>query len=125
MVRILLIFLITVNGNIGFADEVVFVKKGEPTPFTGVLFTEHRSNQIRKELIDSDISRVRLSTEEERNRLLRQAIKLRDDEIELLRRKSGLLERQNKQTETMKYIYFGLGILATGMAVYGAGALSR
>jgi hypothetical protein len=125
MVRILLIFLIIVNSKIGFANESVFIKKGEASPFTGLLFTEERANLLRKELIDSDITRVRLSSEKERSALLRDSIKLRDDEIELLRTQNKLVERQNRNSEAMKYIYFGLGILATGMAVYGAGALSR
>lgn len=125
MLKNLLIGLILVTSLTSRAQDAISIQKGQPAPYSGVLFSEDRAISIRKELVDKDILSVQLSAAEERHILSEQIIKLKDFEIELFRKQNQRLVKASETNETMKIIYFGLGILATGAAVYGAGALSR
>lgn len=125
MLKNLLIGLILVTSLTSRAQDAISIQKGQPAPYSGVLFGEDRANTIRAELVEKDILSVQLSAAEERHVLSEQIIKLKDFEIELFRKQNQRLVKASETTEAMKIIYFGLGILATGAAVYGAGALSR
>lgn len=121
---ILLIGSIGVNNGFCQSDSV-FLEKGKPAPYSGILFTEEKAQGIRNELLESDKTKLLLETERNRTDRLGQIIKLKDEEIELYNKQNTRLLKANDRSDTLNYIWFGLGILATGAAVYGAGALSR
>lgn len=125
----LLIGLIGVNNGIcgsnSESNETTFIEKGQSAPFTGILFTERKASEIRTDLLELDKQRLLLETEKNRTDRLGQIIKLQDEEIELYNKQNQRLLKSNERSDTLNYIWFGLGILATGAAVYGAGALSR
>lgn len=107
------------------AQDAISISKGEQAPFSGILFPQVRANQIRAELIEKDILTVRVSSLTESSFISERIIKLKDTEIELYKKQNHRLESANQTSNTMNAIYFGLGVLLTGAAVYGAGALSR
>jgi hypothetical protein len=116
----------SISANNGFCQsDPTFLGKGEAAPFAGLLFTEGKAGKIRNDLLELDKQRLLLETEKHRTERLGQIIKLKDEEIELYNKQNQRLLKANERSDTMQYIWFGLGILATGMAVYGAGALSR
>ena len=106
-------------------DDTVFIKKDERAPFTGHLMSEQRAERTRQELIELDQKRLLLETEQHRTQRLGVIISLKDEEIELYNKQNERLLKANKQSDTLQYIWFGLGVLATGLAVYGAGSLAR
>lgn len=127
--------LILLTGSIGVSNgfcgstsetnETTFLEKGQSAPFTGILFTERKAGEIRNDLLELDKQRLLLETEKHRSERLGQIINLKDEEIELYNKQNQRLMKSNDRSDTLNYVWFGLGILATGFAVYGAGALSR
>lgn len=116
----------SIVGNNGFCQsDSTFIEKGKPAPFSGVLFSEDKAQGIRNELLESDKTKLLLETERNRSQRLGQIIELKDEEIELYQKQNTRLLKANDRSDTLNYVWFGLGILATGLAVYGAGALSR
>lgn len=107
------------------SEDSVFISKGESAPYSGILFTETKAGAIRKELLEGDKTKLLLETEKHRSERLGQIVQLKDEEIELYQTQNNRLLKAKDRSDTMNYIWFGLGVLATGMAVYGAGALSR
>ncbi len=107
------------------ANDVVFIEKNQPAPFSGILFSEQEAKQIRRDLLESDKTILQLHTANEKSKALSQIIELKSEEIELYRAQNTRLIKAEQTSETMRYVWFGLGVLATGMAVYGAGALAR
>jgi len=120
----LLIFLGSANNGVCQGDPS-FIGKGESAPFAGLLFTEGKANKIRKDLLELDKSSVLLETEKHRTERLGQIINLKDEEIELYAKQNQRLLKVNDRSDTLNFVWFGLGILATGLAVYGAGGLAR
>lgn len=106
-------------------DDVVYIEKGEKVPYSGVLFPEQLAKQLRRDLLESDKQVLRLENERSKTERLSEVIKLKDAEIELYETQNKRLVRAESASNTMSYIWFGLGILTTGVAVYGAGGLSR
>lgn len=121
----LLIFSTTVRAN----EDVVSIEKGKAAPFSGLLFTNKKANEIRREVLELDKTRIMLESRNERLEIFQSRLKLRDEEIELYRRQNERLIKQNNSNKSVgsveRMVWFGLGILATAGAVYGAGALSR
>jgi len=70
-------------------------------------------------------SSIRIESLSKQLQLSETRIELKDEQIELYRAQNIRLVRANNSSNTMQYIWFGLGILVTGAAVYGAGALSK
>jgi hypothetical protein len=121
----LLTFLLIAISLNSFSQDVVSIQKGSPAPFTGILFTETKATEIRSELLELDKTKVKLEARDEQLKLHKSIIDLKSTEIELYRKQNERLERTNRTSDTMNYIYFGLGVFLTGAAVYGAGSLSK
>ena len=121
---LLLTILLTFSTK-GITNETFFVQKGEKAPITGYLFSEQQTRDIRRELLDKDELSVRLQSTRGQLQNYEHILKLKDSEIESYKTQNQRLVKLDQNNETMKYVWFGLGILVTGMAVYGAGSLSR
>jgi len=106
-------------------DNAIYLEKNQPAPFTGILFTETLAKNLRSDLLEGDKNKLQLHSERLKSSNLMQIIKLKDTELEAFQRQNQRLLKQEQTSQTMQYVWFGLGILATGAAVYGAGALSR
>lgn len=117
----LLIFSINLRAN----DNVVPIKKGEAAPFEGVLFTEDKANEVRRDLLELDKQRYMVESRNERLGILQSRIELKDEEIELFRVQNDRLVKHSKTTDVERMVWFALGVIATGAAVYGAGSLAR
>src|SRR5687768_16503787 len=112
---ILMTVLLSTNG---WCNDVVHLEKGKPAPYTGLLFTEQKANEVRRELLELDKTRVRLLSREQEVHLLRSASTLREKEIELYRVQNERLIDNQETSDIMRYVWFGLGVAVTGIAVY-------
>jgi demethoxyubiquinone hydroxylase (CLK1/Coq7/Cat5 family) len=90
-----------------------------------ILFTEEKAKQLRVDLLNGDKYKIQLETEKNRTERLLTIQHLKDEEIELYRKQNERLLKVNDRSDTMNYIWFGLGVLETGLAVYGAAGLAR
>lgn len=113
-----------VNNAIG-ADDAIFIEKNQPAPYSGVLFSERKATEIRSDLLESDKTKIKLESSFEKISTLSQIIELKNDEIDLYRTQNQKLIQQENTNKSMQYIWFGLGILATGAAIYGAQGLRK
>ena len=120
----LVIILAILSFNARSAD-VIYLQKNQPAPFTGLLFTETKAQSVRQELLELDKVRSQLSGEQQKFQLLSGVVKLKDDEIDAYRVQNQRLNSQEKVSDTMRYVWFGLGVFVTGFAVYTAQGLSK
>lgn len=107
------------------AQDAIFIEKNQPAPYSGVLFSESTARQLRSSLLESDKMALRFANEQNKSSAYFQTIELKDQEIELYKSQNEKLLRLEDNSETMKYVWFGLGILVTSAAVYGARGLSK
>jgi hypothetical protein len=122
---VLLCLIGLATGNNAYGQDSQFIEKDQKAPYSGILFTEKKAQDIRTELLDGDKNKLLLETERNRSSRLGQIIELKNEEIELYNKQNVRLMKSNDRSDTLNYIWFGLGILATGIAVYGAGGLAR
>jgi len=90
----LLIFFGTANNGLCQSDPT-FLGKGESAPYAGLLFTEGKANDIRRDLLELDKQRLLLETEKHRGERLGQIINLKDSEIELYQKQNERLLKVN------------------------------
>lgn len=107
------------------SQDSQYIEKGSPAPYTGILFTEKKAQSIRNELLEGDKAKVELKAEQNKTKRLNEVIVLKNEEIDLYKTQNERLTSAKERSDTMNYIWFGMGILATGLAVYGAGQLSK
>jgi hypothetical protein len=113
------------GSNEARAEDSVSISRGQPAPFSGILFTDEKAADIRNDLLEGDKNKLLLETEKHRTERLLTIGKMKDEEIELYRTQNQRLLKTNDRSDTVNMLWFGLGIVVTGMAVYGAGSLAR
>lgn len=129
--RVLLVFFLMFNQTVFAADckdAVKLIKEGEKAECTGFLFSpdaEKKASQAHDDVkYYKDLSELL----RKRNQLTNEEIKVLDERLKLYQDQSHLLAEQLNKKERedfwQKTIYFGMGILATSIAVYGASKLN-
>lgn len=124
--KILSTILLTIFvSNIAFAQEdVTVIKKGTPAPYDGILLTEDKARELRNYKIERDNYKLL-------NESLERSIVLHTRNENIYQTKINLLLEQNDKlakslydakdtTNLERIMYFSIGVIATGFAVYGA-----
>lgn len=128
-----LISLMTISSvfiNTAFAEEeALHLQKGTPAPYSGVLLSVEKATEVRQNLIE-------LKTLRAINDSYVKSVQLYEESIQLNNQKNKLLlDRNEKLTEELgqirsssdfqKILWFSLGVLASGFAVYGAKKIAQ
>ncbi len=117
----LIIASLTINS---FAQDSVPIAKGTVAPFSGILLSKPKAEQVRIELIERDQFKLFNETLLQNSELQNKIINNQKDQVEiLLKQNDKLLKRNDSLNNTERYLIFGLGVLSTGLAVYGASLL--
>lgn len=122
LLTVFLISLITTNS---FADDTsVYLDKGQTAPFAGFLINQNRTQTLINE--EKQLKDYKLI-----NDSLQKSLDLSQQNFDLSEKKANILLDQNtKMAEELKsdkstsnlerIVWFSLGVLATGFAIYGA-----
>lgn len=117
----LIIASLTINS---FAQDSVPIAKGTVAPFSGILLSKPKAEQVRIELIERDQFKLFNETLLQNSELQNKIINNQKDQVEiLLKQNDKLLKRNDSLNNTERYLIFGLGVLSAGLAVYGASLL--
>ena len=102
--------------------KINYLKAGEVAPYNGYLLDDAETQEIQKDIIRKDYL-------EKENKSLKLTITYKDMEIDNLEQRNNIYRKENKELKNSKqyskWVYFGLGVLGTSLAVYGAGQLRR
>ena len=121
----LLVFSMIVN-NVAFADDTIVLNKGQSAPFTGLLLTEDKANEVY-----NDIKKYKLLNEslEKSVILYKQNEELYDKKVNILLEQNDKLSENLLQARTTsnweKILWFGLGFLSVGLGIYGVKAITK
>jgi len=110
-------------------EDVQVINKGEIANCDGLLFSPEASKQVDETQEDakyykdlSDKLQVRRDYADKEINILDKRLHLYIQQSEILAKEVYRKEREDKW---QKFLYFGLGVLATGIAVHGASELNR
>ena len=117
-----MIFSISLNS---WGNDVVFLSKGQAAPYTGILFPEQTANELRRSLLESEIKSLENESLREQRDFYHEVTRIKTEEVESFRTQNQRLVMQQENSKVQSMIYFGLGVLVTGLAVYGARGLSK
>jgi hypothetical protein len=95
----------------------VLVKAGTPVPFDGFLFNYQDTNDIKNQLIDKDMYKQLTESYQRTIEFYNKKDSIYENQITLLNNENQSLR---SRSEWSNYLWFALGVLATGFAVYGA-----
>lgn len=122
LLSFLMISLMVVNNC--FSSEVITLKKDERAPFEGVLFSFEQAQKMRYQLIECDIKKELTASYEKTIKLYKENETYHDNKVNILLKQNDELSKALTEAKTTsdltKLLWFGLGVLATGMAIYGA-----
>lgn len=117
----ILAFLICFNA----IGQVQHIEKGTPAPYTGHLFTEAKAREVRKELLEKDQLVIFTKALLENEVRYKKIISNQNEQVVILKDHVTKLSDMAETTTTEKVLWFGLGVVATGFAVYGAAQLVK
>jgi hypothetical protein len=105
-------------------DNAVFILKDDLAPYDGVLLPLKQAEQVRRDLIEVKTLRAINESYAKSIQMYQQTIQLSDQKYNTLLNQNDKLAlslvESRKSSDLQKMIWFGLGVLATGFAVYGA-----
>ena len=104
----LLIYSISLN-----SIAVTVIKAGDKAPTDGYLFTEYEAQIVRSNNIDLDTFTKLNTSYQTTNDLLQKSLTYRSEQVKIL-------EEENSNIETRKYLYVAGGILVTIISIYAA-----
>ncbi len=123
------IFLSIALTSNSYADDVISLSKGEASPYTGILFPKDQADQMRVQLLERDTFKAMYDsaqksidyykTDEEYNQKKLTIISEQNDKL------ASSLYTERQSSEWSKIMWFSLGVVATGLAVYGASQLQK
>ncbi len=121
---ILLISLI--SGNV-YAEDPTYINKDEKAPYNGLLFSENKAKEIRKELIDKDATEALNVSLKKTNDLYKTTNEIKDSQINILLEQNDKLAKTAYEARKMnnweKAGYFIGGMIVVGLAIEGVKAL--
>jgi hypothetical protein len=116
-----MLFSSVLGGSPSYADPVD-LNKGQPAPFTGILFTPEDDKKLRDMYIEKEALEKKFTYIQEDNKLLLDKSKLWQDQSEVLSKR--LVEAQN-DSFWKKSMFFALGVIATVGAAYAVKGATR
>jgi len=121
---ILLISLNLVAGS-SFAEEKVdYLEKGTPMPYSGFVFPVSKAQDCRLALIEKEQYEAIKASYDRSIKLYKTTERISDDKMLALSQENFNLSTQLSETKSSSQysniLWFGLGVLATGLSIYGA-----
>ena len=111
----------------GCPDDVQVIKKDEVANCDGLLLSPEASKQSDDAIQDAKYYKDLSGKLMDRRELHMEHVETLDKRLELYMNQSNVLaqelHKKEKDDKWENILYFGLGVLATGIAVYGAGQL--
>lgn len=120
----LLIFSTSVSRT-AHAEDVTWISKGSQSPYSGVLFPEAKAKELRIEILEGEKFKVINESLQRNNEAYKEALDLSRSNTKVLREQNEKLINAQNHNGFEKALWFGLGVLATSLAVYGAASLAR
>lgn len=124
------IFLIvlTITSN-SYAVESRFLEEGTPAPFSGYLIPPSTTKELKDAVIERDGFRLINTSLEKSISIYKQNEVLYTDKVNVLVNQNDnlakSLESARSTSDLTKILWFGLGVVATGFAIYGAKAATK
>lgn len=127
--KLLSIFLVLMISFSTFAQDSVPLNKGQAAPFEGILFTTEKAQSIRKELIEKDQFKMFNEALLQNEDYYKKIIANKNQQLDLTLNQNDRLVKQAEKAGSLttleKALWVGAGVLATSLAIMGAGSLAR
>lgn len=126
--KIILLLIISIIGNIAFADsDAIVLDKGQPAPWPGILLTNDRAQSARK-------AEIELGQYKLLNESFQKSLDIEKSNIDFFKQKvdiltidnqnlSSSLQKERSSNDLNKVFYFLGGIVLTSLAIEGANKL--
>jgi hypothetical protein len=123
------LLIISILSNICLADDIIFLEKDKPAPHEGYLFTPEKTKETRIKLLERNTFEGLNLSLTNTNTFLQKNIYLKDYQIQIVTDRNTELSKtiidQRSASDLQKVLWFGLGVLATGAALYGIKKISQ
>lgn len=124
---ITLILIITTTNAL--ADDPTLIKKNEPAPYNGLLFSIPKATELHKDIVERDALKLT-------NESLQKSLSITQENYSIEQKKTSILDNRNDElakrlqesnhtSDGEKLLWMGVGIVVTGVAIYGVSQLRK
>lgn len=128
-IAIICLFVFNQCAWAGCPEDVQVISKGEVANCDGLLFSPDASKKADEAIQDVKFYKELTDRLYKRQELVQKEVNILDQRLKLYMDQSHILSKEltvkNNEDKWQKLIYFGLGVVATGVAVYGASQLNK
>ena len=125
----LIVLTITSNSYAAQKEESRFLEEGTPAPFSGYLIPPSTTKELKDAVIERDGFKLINTSLEKSISIYKQNETLYTDKVNVLVNQNDnlakSLESARSTSDLTKILWFGLGVVATGFAIYGAKAATK
>lgn len=119
-----LLIILTILSNLCIADELVVpITKGDPAPYSGVLFPVSKAREMEKTSIERNNLKLINESYQRSHEIDAKTEELLNKKIDIVTQQNNVLNDQvYKYRESSNWnnlLWFSLGIFATGAAIWG------
>lgn len=123
------VILISLISSISFAQEAVFLNQKDTAPFSGYLLPEDKIKSLRNDSLENSANKQLVESLNKSLTLQQSNSDLKDKQIQLLLNQNDSLSKtivtEEKLQTWEKVLYFGGGIVLSGLAIWGAHSLYK
>lgn len=120
--KIFLIIVSLITSNISLANDAKFIAKNTPAPFTGYLFTESTTKEIRIQLLERDKYKLENQSLIASLNAASSTIDIYEKQVQILTTRNDELAVALTSAKTTTFweraLWFGIGAVAVGLGVY-------
>jgi hypothetical protein len=120
-------FLIVANPS--FAQDVQYLSKDQKAPFEGFLFTAPKASELKDAVIERDNYKLINLSLEKSLELEKKNSELQNQKVNVVLEQNLNLTKSLNEERSMsnweRILWFVLGVVGTGMAVYGASKIAK
>lgn len=124
-----LITLTTLTVTSSASAQSVFLEKDKPAPFAGILLPREMAESIRRADLELEFKKFEVESLNKKIELFKQNDALQNDKVNVLLTQNTNLSKSlfEERTVTMweRVAWFGLGVVATSLAVYGTKKITQ
>ncbi len=112
-----------------FAQDVTKLNKDEKAPYEGYLFPPQKASELKDAVIERDGYKLLNHSLEKSLELQKKNIDLQEQKVDIVLEQNFKLTKslndERSMTSWERIGWFTLGVLGTGLAVYGASKINR
>jgi hypothetical protein len=126
---IVFILILLLSFRNAYGSDVTYIEKDVKAPYNGYLFSPEKTKEVRAGLLERDGLKTINESLESSMKSLMNINRNNQEKVDILLEKNDKLAKslyeERQMSDFERLMWFGLGVVGTGLAIYGASQITK